>query len=97
MTILNKKLSIVIFAVLLISLTGCAETVTFTQAMTSEPVGFWYGLWHGFTLPISFLGSLIWDDIAIYAIYNTGGWYDFGFFLGAGITGSSSNGIKRNK
>lgn len=66
------------------TLTGCADTMTFQQAAVAEPVGFWYGLWHGVTFPIAWIGSLIDDSIAIYAINNNGGWYDFGFFLGVG-------------
>jgi hypothetical protein len=88
---LKNKLSAVLFSVLLVSLSGCADTVTFTQAMTIEPVGFWYGLWHGMTLPISFFGSLIWDNIAVYAIYNNGGWYDFGFWAGVGMLGGAAS------
>ncbi|MCK5236104.1 MAG: hypothetical protein KAR06_03880 [Deltaproteobacteria bacterium] len=89
-TILNlkstKMLAICLTALLV---AGCADTVTFTQAINIEPVGFWYGLWHGVTFPISWIGSLISDDIAVYAIYNNGGWYDFGFFLGVGGLSSS--------
>ena len=74
-------------------LSGCADTVTFSEAGSVDPVGFWYGLWHGGILLFSWIGSLFSDDIAIYAIYNNGGWYDFGFFLGIGICvgGSSSS------
>lgn len=87
----NSKLLIVLLSVLLVSLSGCADNLTFTQAIETEPVGFWYGLWHGMTILFSFFGSLIWDDIAIYAIYNNGGWYDFGFWLGIGaVTGGSA-------
>jgi uncharacterized membrane protein len=71
-------------------LTGCADTVGFTDAASREPVGFWYGLWHGLIAPIAWLVSLFYDDVAIYAIYNNGGWYDFGFMLGIGALGSAS-------
>jgi uncharacterized membrane protein HdeD (DUF308 family) len=71
-------------------LTGCADTVGFTDAASREPVGFWYGLWHGIIAPIAWLVSLFDDDVAIYAIYNNGGWYDFGFMLGIGALGSAS-------
>ena len=33
-------------------------------------------------MPISFIGSILDSDIAIYAINNTGGTYDFGFIIG---------------
>jgi hypothetical protein len=73
---------IILLLMCLLCLTGCADTVTFTEAMFRSPVGFWYGLWHGVTFGFSFIGSLFMDDIAIYAIYNNGGWYDFGYWLG---------------
>jgi len=66
------------------TLTGCADFMTFEQAAVAEPVGFWYGLWHGIIFPFAWIASLLWEEIAIYAIYNNGGWYDFGFFLGVG-------------
>lgn len=65
--------------------TGCADVSPHVEdCITSNPYGFWGGLWHGITLPFSWIGSLISDDIAIYAYDNNGGWYDFGFALGAG-------------
>jgi len=83
-----KKL--IVAALLLTFLTGCADTVSFEQADQLTKVGFWYGLWHGMTLPFAFIGSLFSDDIAIYAIYNNGGWYDFGFFMGVGSLGGGA-------
>ena len=73
---------LVISLILLVS--GCADHVTFLQAQNINPVGFWYGLWHGMIIPLSWFFSLFEDSIAIYAIYNNGGWYDFGFALGCG-------------
>jgi len=69
----------ILLILLVLSLSGCADHVTFTQATTVAPVGFWYGLWHGLIAPISWIISLFSDNVAIYAIYNNGGWYDFGF------------------
>lgn len=83
----NKLLILVILSALLFS--GCADTVSFANAAAREAVGFWYGLWHGMICPISWFVSLFSDETAIYAIYNNGGWYDFGFVLGAGILGGS--------
>lgn len=83
-----KKLTILIMIVLL---AGCADSPTFNQAETMEQVGFWFGFWHGIILPFAWFISLFSDDTAIYAIYNNGGWYDFGFFLGlGGLTSGSS-------
>ena len=47
-----------------------------------NPPGFWSGLLHGFQMLFSLIGS-IFTDARIYAFPNSGGWYDFGFFLGA--------------
>ena len=74
-------------------LAGCADTVSFSQATGIDPVGFWCGLWHGMILPFSWFISLLSDSTAIYAIYNNGGWYDFGFVLGCGALASSSKAV----
>lgn len=66
---------------LAVLITGCAETTTITNCVMTPPCGFLSGLWHGSILPISFLFSLFSDNIAIYAVNNNGGWYDFGFVL----------------
>lgn len=70
---------------LFVFLTGCADVSNIEQCVVDEPYGFWGGIWHGFVAPLSFIGSLFIDDIAMYAVNNNGGWYDFGFVLGAGI------------
>lgn len=59
-------------------LTSCA-THSLTEVV--DPPGFLKGLLHGFILLFSFIGSLF-TDYEIYAIPNSGGWYDFGFVLG---------------
>lgn len=73
---------------------GCATQMGFDEATVAQPVGFWYGLWHGMIAPFSWLVSLFNQDVAIYAIYNNGGWYDFGFMLGIGALASSSTSSK---
>ena len=74
----------VILLVLLVMSSGCAQHMGFGEAAIQDPVGFWYGLWHGIICPFAWIGSLFSEDISIYAIYNNGGWYDFGFILGIG-------------
>lgn len=76
-----KKL---LFLVSICILTGCADHYSLTEAASITQVGFWHGLWHGMILPFSWLISLFDSDVAIYAVYNNGGWYDFGFALGCG-------------
>lgn len=78
-----------------LALVGCADHVTLTNAIEISPVGFWYGLWHGLILPFAWLISLFDNDTAIYAIYNNGGWYDFGFLLGVSSSMSSTVIVKK--
>ncbi len=78
--------------VMVILFSGCADVSTVCPAETDTLYGFWYGLWHGIVAGFAFIGSLFSDDIAVYAVNNTGGWYDFGFLLGIGaFTGGSSS------
>lgn len=66
----------------LVAFFGFADKMTFEQAASADKVGFWYGLLHGLIIVLSFVGSFLSDDIAIYAISNSGVWYDFGFVVG---------------
>ena len=76
---------ILIVLALLFLFTSCAEAVSVDKCLNSDPYGFWGGLLHGIIAPVSFIISLFSEDVAIYAVNNNGGWYDFGFVLGAGI------------
>jgi hypothetical protein len=52
-------------------------------ANTTNPVGFWNGLWHGITIPVVFIVSWFTDtNIALYEVRNNGFWYNLGFLLG---------------
>ncbi len=75
-----KMILLVLSMVLL--LTGCADNIPYDQVSKVEPVGFLHGLWHGIIIVFAFIWSLFDDSAAIYAAYNNGGWYDFGFVIG---------------
>jgi hypothetical protein len=66
--------------------TGCAATQA-SDAVAAGAPGFWLGLWHGFIFPVAWVVSLFAPGIAIYAVPNNGGWYDFGYFLGIVVFG----------
>jgi hypothetical protein len=70
--------SIVLLALLLSS---CA---TQPHPVSYDPPGFFMGLLHGFISIFSLIGSIFWD-IRVDAFPNSGGWYDFGFVLGAAM------------
>ncbi|MBT8221296.1 MAG: hypothetical protein KJP00_15820 [Bacteroidia bacterium] len=73
------------FILIMVLFTACAEVTPIDECVTTEPAGFLSGLWHGIIAPVSFFISLLDSDVAIYAVNNNGGWYDFGFVIGAGI------------
>ncbi|WP_407875670.1 hypothetical protein [Qipengyuania nanhaisediminis] len=75
---------------LALALSACASQVPLAVEQGQSVPGFWWGLWHGFVFPWAFIGSLFSPDIAVYAVPNTGGWYDFGFFLGVTVLGGGS-------
>ncbi len=86
----------IIFFVAIFLLTGCADVEpNAAQCLTGHTYGFWGGLWHGMVAPIAMVGSWIWDDITVWAPNNNGGWYTFGFLLGAGaLIGGGSRSTK---
>lgn len=90
---MKKTYWIVAIAISFVTLTGCADVSHVSECLpvTEHTYGFWGGLWHGIITPFSFIGSLIWDDVAVYAINNNGGWYDFGFLFGVGGLGFGSS------
>lgn len=91
----QKQVFYLLIAVVLLQ--SCARVEPIEACVIDEPYGFLGGLWHGIIAPISFILSLFFDDIAMYAVNNNGGWYDFGFVLGAGILFGSSKAKRRRR
>ena len=46
-----------------------------------DPAGFFSGVWHGWIAPVSLIFGLFNKTISIYEVYNTGWFYDFGFYM----------------
>lgn len=57
--------------------------------------GFLLGLWHGFIFPLAWVASIFVPDVAVYAVPNNGGWYDFGYFLGIVVFGVGARGTQK--
>ncbi len=72
-------------------LTACAARAT--GSTSDMGPGFILGLWHGLIAPVAFLVHLFVSNVAVYAVPNSGGWYDFGFLLGIGAfsTGAAAS------
>jgi len=68
-------------------LAACAQQVPSAVSHAPDTPGFLFGLWHGFIFPVAWVFSLFMPEVAVYAVPNDGGWYDFGFFLGIVVFG----------
>lgn len=79
----------------LIALSACARQVESAVSHAPGTPGFVLGLWHGFIFPVAWVMSLFDAHIAIYAVPNNGGWYDFGYFLGIVVFGVGARGGTR--
>jgi hypothetical protein len=77
----------------LLALTACARQAASGVAAGSP--GFLHGLWDGFIFPFAWLVSLFVPEVAVYAVPNNGGWYDFGYFLGIVVFGVGARGGTR--
>jgi len=71
------------------ALTACAyqpePSVTLSPnelTFGSQLAGFVVGLWHGYTIAINMIASLVFD-VRIYAFPNSGRLYDLGYVFGA--------------
>ena len=73
---------------------ACVATQSAAAVHPGAP-GFLYGLWQGLIFPLSWIASLFTDKVAIYAVPNNGGWYDFGYFLGIVVFGVGARGGHR--
>ena len=79
---------VILASALLLLLSACAagpNPAVDVPSADGELAGFFSGLWHGIIVPVTFVISLFTENVSIYEVHNTGGWYDFGFVLGAGV------------
>jgi len=89
---------ILLFAVLFMSCTAGPNSTVGVADVDGEVAGFFMGLWHGCISFITFVISLFSDKVNVYEIHNNGGWYNFGFILGAMIAyGGSGHGAGKKK
>ena len=61
-----------------------------------HPAGFFTGIWHGWIAPVSLVMSIFNRNITIYEVYNTGFFYNLGFYM-AIISGFGGLSFARNK
>ena len=98
---MKKKLPVILslLMVTMLLFSGCAgpnavEDVPDTDGSTA---GFWSGLWQGIIAPIAFIISLFTENVNVYEVHNSGGWYNFGFLIGLSIIFGSGARASRRK
>lgn len=87
---MTKTSRIVTACMIALLVSACASQIDEGVMREGGSPGFLWGLWRGFVFPFAWIGSLFDPDIAVYAVPNNGGWYDFGFFIGVTVLGGGS-------
>ena len=80
--------------VAMLALAACAAHQASTAVQPQAP-GFLLGMWHGFIFPLAWIVSIFLPGVAVYAVPNNGGWYDFGYFIGIVFLGVGSHGSRK--
>jgi hypothetical protein len=93
-------LLLLLVALAALLLAACAAGPNPAAGVAAEDgsvAGFWLGLWHGVIAPITFVISLFSDGVNVYEVHNNGGWYNFGFVIGAVVLIGGSHGARSTK
>ena len=95
-----RLIKLVIFIAMLFIFSSCAAGNP--RFAYDSLAGFWWGLWHGIIAVISLIVHIFNENVVVYEINNTGGWYDFGFLMGVitiwgGGSKASSKSAERKK
>ena len=80
-----KVLALLAIVVLLASCAPGPNPSERTPDVDGKVAGFFLGFWHGLIAPITFVVSIFSKGVRFYEVHNSGGWYNFGFVLGAGL------------
>lgn len=92
---MKRSLTIMVVAFLvLLTLTGCMPGDG--SYVAGHDANFLSGIWHGWIAPVSLIVGFFNNNIRLYEPYNTGWWYDFGFYI-AIISGFGGLSLSRKK
>ena len=98
---MKGKTVLVVLALVLLVVASCApgpNTLARTPDEEGDVAGFWWGLWHGIIAPITFVISLFNDNVHMYEVHNSGGWYNLGYLLGLMVIfGGGGGGASRRR
>lgn len=88
-------ITVLMITILLFSLSSCFPLETRPPGAPA-PSGFFMGVWHGWIAPISVIVGFFDRNVRIYDPFNTGWWYDLGFYI-AIVGGFGGISFVRNK
>ncbi len=82
---------------LLLGLAGCVAGPNTAQSVAVNVApGFWFGLWHGIIMPVTFVLTLLDPGtMHFYEVANNGGWYNLGFVFGTLVGWNVFRAIRR--
>lgn len=90
----KRIVTTLLIIVLVLMITGCMPGDG--SYVGDHYANFISGIWHGWIAPISLIAGFFDNSIRIYESYNTGWWYDFGFYI-AVISGFGGLSLFRKK
>lgn len=81
---MNSKFWFLLLLIIMITLVPITSNAFVIQSDYSyyEPAGIFSGVWHGLLAPWSLISRWFINDVEMYAINNTGWFYDAGFLIG---------------
>jgi hypothetical protein len=89
-----SAMRILLVCAIVLTLAGCFPGTGHYQQ--SDPAGFFSGVWHGWIAPLTLILGIFDNTIRIYEPFNTGWWYDLGFYI-AVIGGFGGIALTRKK
>lgn len=77
----NKKILVlcIMLVILTVALSGCAPGDG--KNSQTNLAGFFTGVWHGWIAPFTLVWSLFNHNIGIYEVFNSGFWYNLGYYM----------------
>ena len=97
----NVKKFIPLFVVMGLALVAIAVYIIVfhvgmpTRNSSGVPANFWWGLWQGLIVFLSFIASWFDNNIVLYQVNNNGFWYNLGYMIGLIVLGAGGGGSAR--
>ena len=57
-----------------------------TRDLSGAPANFWWGLWQGLIVFLSFIASWFDNNIVLYQVNNNGFWYNLGYLIALSVS-----------